>query len=109
MKRFIKIVLIFVLILVLWAGFTILTRPKGEWACKNGEWVKLGKPRKPKPSWDCPRPEKKPMDVKEDDNGNQPKGTPLEFLQLPDFESWDIFPEGYKESTPSLESTPSAE
>jgi len=41
-----------VLVLLFW-GLTRLWFPEDTWICKNGEWVKHGKPSAPMPSYPC--------------------------------------------------------
>lgn len=95
MKKFLKVILVFVLILVVGVGFSILTQEKGEWVCENGQWVKFGEPREPSPSWSCERPKEKKIEQKKEKQ--KPAGIPLDDFQISDSEDQRLFPAGFKE------------
>jgi putative hemolysin len=53
MKKVLLVLLIVpILVLLIW-GLTRLWFPEDTWICKNGEWVKHGKPSAPMPSYPC--------------------------------------------------------
>jgi putative hemolysin len=53
MKKVLLILFFIPLLVLLFWGFTRLWRPEDTWICKNGEWVKHGKPSAPMPNYPC--------------------------------------------------------
>jgi len=99
MKKFLQIILIFILIVFIGVSLSILTRSKGEWVCEEGQWIKLGSPKEPMPGWGCGQREEK---QEEATDSQKPAGIPLGSFQIPGSQGWNLFPEEYKEATHSF-------
>jgi hypothetical protein len=97
MTKLIKVILIFVFLLVLGIGFSILSSEKGEWACEDGQWVKSGNPKGEPPAFGCLKKEKL---IPGEPVLEEKIGTPLEQLEMPGVGDWDLYPAGFQEASP---------
>lgn len=98
MKKAFKVMLIFVLLVFFGIAISILTQPKGEWVCEEGEWIKLGNPLNPPPDYGCKKQKKEP---KEETRAEAtPEGIPLDSFPLLGTNDW-LLPANLQESISS--------
>jgi hypothetical protein len=95
-KKVLKVIIIFIILVFLTIGGAILFRSRGEWVCEDGEWVKAGRPRGALP------PKKNCFKIENEGVGSQPVetrdvtggGTPLEGFKVWEGD-WQLAPAGF--------------